>query len=269
MLTITINHLSKDKINFSLENYIKLILHLKNIHKGFFEFTLIDNKQIQKLNQEYLQKNTPTDVITFNLSTPEKRIGDIYISTEQAKKQAKEYANSFENEMKLLVIHAILHLLDYEDETEKEKRLMDKEQKRIIQLAQKKELVLRYKRAHVLKSFWYAIRGIGFVIYTQRNMKIHVGFAILAIILGFCFKISHLEWLILILSIALVLMMESINTAVEVSVDLTTKKRKFRAMLSKDIAAGAVLIASLNALIVGYLIFFNKIEPYLIIFFSR
>jgi diacylglycerol kinase (ATP) len=90
-------------------------------------------------------------------------------------------------------------------------------------------------------------------------MKIHIASSLVAFILAIILKFSLLEWFILLLTITLVLITETINTALEISVDLTTKKRKLRAMLSKDIAAGAVLIASLNALIIGYLLFIDKI----------
>ncbi len=115
-----------------------------------------------------------------------------------------------------------------------------------------------YLRPNILYSFWYAIRGLGYTYYSQRNMKIHCAFSFIAIVAGLYFHLSATDWHSLIGAIALVLLAESFNTSIELSVDLTTKKKKIRAMLSKDVAAGAVLIAAIHALGVGYLIFFQR-----------
>ncbi|MBT5856203.1 diacylglycerol kinase family protein [bacterium] len=115
-----------------------------------------------------------------------------------------------------------------------------------------------------LKSFGYAIRGIYFSIITQRNMKIHVVATFIAITLAAIFNISNLEWMLLSTSISLVLMAEMVNTSIETTIDLATKKRQFRAMVGKDVAAGAVLITCLNALVTGYLIFFERLSSLII-----
>ncbi len=116
-----------------------------------------------------------------------------------------------------------------------------------------------HRKPPLYLSIGYAVRGIGFVIVTQRNMRIHLVTAAAAVILGWLLSISHIEWMILVLTIALVLVAEGLNTAVEMAVDLATRKTRFRAMLSKDIAAGGVLIAALNSLVVGYLLFFDRL----------
>lgn len=267
-IQIAINRLSQDPITFGLELFIEQALKTKGIHHGYFEFTFMDNAAIIAINQQYLKRDMPTDVITFNLGTLEDITGDVYISTEQAKINAKAFNNSFENEIKLLIVHAILHLLDYRDYTEAERSVMETEQNRILQILQKKEM-LRFKQPNILKSFWVAIRGIWFVIYSQRNMKIHLGASAIALALALYFHLTQTEWLILWITITLVLIMESINTALEISVDLTTKKRKYRAMLSKDIAAGSVLIATINAIIVGYFLFFHHIVLLFNLFLRR
>lgn len=111
----------------------------------------------------------------------------------------------------------------------------------------------------LIRSFRYAIRGIFHALYAERHMGIHMLAAFIAISAGIYFRIDRTEWLCLLLSITLVLVTESVNTAIELSVDLTTRKRKLRAMLSKDVAAGAVLIAALNSVITGYIIFFDRL----------
>ncbi|MFC1751918.1 diacylglycerol kinase family protein [Thermoproteota archaeon] len=115
------------------------------------------------------------------------------------------------------------------------------------------------KPASFLLSFKHALKGIGYSIYSQRNLAVHLIMGMAACGLGLFFKIEPVEWMLLFLAVTCVLITELINTAIEILVDLVTRRRRFRAMLSKDIAAGAVLIASINAAVVGYFIFIKRI----------
>jgi len=90
-------------------------------------------------------------------------------------------------------------------------------------------------------------------------MQFHCVSAVFAIGAGFFFRLSPSEFAYLLVTILLVLFAECMNTALEISVDLTTKKFKLRAMLSKDIAAGAVLLTCIHGLIAGYLLFFHRL----------
>lgn len=112
-------------------------------------------------------------------------------------------------------------------------------------------------------NFWqslkYAINGIKYVFLTQRNILIQSFIGITIIILGFSFNISKSEWLILVLTIFLVLFSEFINTAIETTVDLFTEEYNEKAKIAKDVAAGAVLITSINSIIIGIIIFSEKI----------
>ena len=105
------------------------------------------------------------------------------------------------------------------------------------------------------KSFRYAISGIFKALILCRNLKIHYLVGLVAMISGFYFGINRLEWAILLLTITLVVTLEMINTAIEKVVDLLTQKYHILALIAKDVAAGAVLIASIVAFIVGALIF--------------
>lgn len=111
------------------------------------------------------------------------------------------------------------------------------------------------------KSFSYAINGIRLFIKTTHNAWIQITLAIIAIILGFYFKINSIEWLFIIFSIGTVLTTEALNTAFEFDIDLTSPKMHPYAKYTKDVAAGAVLISSITALIVGLIIFLPKIFP--------
>jgi probable rRNA maturation factor len=123
------------ELSFDIATYIDRILNLKSIKSGFFEFSFVTNEDIIKINKQYLKRSYSTDVISFNLGDNDNIVGDIYISFEQAKINADDFNNSFENEIKLLIIHGILHLLDYRDYTKEEKAIMNKEQNRLLELA--------------------------------------------------------------------------------------------------------------------------------------
>lgn len=106
-----------------------------------------------------------------------------------------------------------------------------------------------------IKGFKYAFEGIVYAFKTQLNMKFHAMAAILAIALAFYFSINIVEWLFVLLSIALVLSAELFNTAIEALTDLYTRETHPLAKLAKDCAAGAVLIVSIFALLVGIIVF--------------
>jgi diacylglycerol kinase (ATP) len=112
----------------------------------------------------------------------------------------------------------------------------------------------------LLESFNYAIEGIIHVLRTQRNMRIHFAAAFAVLVAAVAIGVSRMELVVLMLSIAFVLIAEMLNTAIEGVVDVSTTSFDPNAKLAKDIAAGAVLIATVNALAVGYLVFSRAIE---------
>ena len=111
----------------------------------------------------------------------------------------------------------------------------------------------------IFDSFNYASEGIIHVLRTQRNMRIHFLVAAVVLVLALVAGVSKLELIALLLSITFVLMAEMINTAIEGAIDVSTTSFDPMAKLAKDVAAGAVLIATLNAVAVGYLVFANRI----------
>lgn len=114
----------------------------------------------------------------------------------------------------------------------------------------------------LIDSFNYAVKGIMYALKTQRNMKIHFVAAILVIILSLFFDFSRVEILILFFTISLVIIAEMINTSIEKAIDIFTKKYHPLAEIAKNVAAGAVLIAAINSVIVAYLLLFDRINPY-------
>jgi len=105
-----------------------------------------------------------------------------------------------------------------------------------------------------LRSFLYAFRGVGVLVRTQRNARVHLLAVAVVVVAGLLLGLSRVEWLVVTLVCTLVLALEGINTAVEAVVDLASPQYHELARRAKDVAAGAVLIAALGALIVAALI---------------
>ena len=110
-----------------------------------------------------------------------------------------------------------------------------------------------------IKSSTHAFRGLGIVIKTTHNFWGHLFFGLLAVYLGFLLNISITEWLFIILAIALVLITETLNTAFEIDIDLTSPEFHPYARDTKDIAAGAVLLSVIFACIIGLIVFLPKV----------
>ena len=131
--------------------------------------------------------------------------------------------------------------------------------KKINSLENRKE---SYKiSSNVLKSFKYAFSGISYVLKTSRNFKIQLIFAVISLMIGFLLQISPSNFLILVATIMSVLILEILNTSIESIVDLMVNKEFSRlAKISKDTSAGAVLLASINSVIIAVYIFVPKIK---------
>jgi diacylglycerol kinase (ATP) len=113
-------------------------------------------------------------------------------------------------------------------------------------------------RPSLIESFNNAIEGVVHVLRTQRNMRIHFAIAVAVLATAAALGVSKLELIALLLAIAFVLIAEMINSAIEGAIDVATTSFDPMAKLAKDIAAGAVLIAAVNAVAIGYLVFAGK-----------
>jgi diacylglycerol kinase (ATP) len=112
----------------------------------------------------------------------------------------------------------------------------------------------------VLQSFNFAFEGIIHVLRTQRNMRIHFAIAVVVLVAALAVGVRRLELVALLIAISFVLIAEMLNTALEAGIDVATTSFDPLAKLAKDIAAGAVLIATINAVAVGYLVFVERIK---------
>jgi len=119
----------------------------------------------------------------------------------------------------------------------------------------KKESFLRNR----IKSIGYAFKGAWYLLKTESSIKVQFGIAILVTIAGFYFDISKTEWLIQIGFIGLVMSIEGLNTAVEYVADFIHPEHHQSIGRIKDIAAGAVFIASITAVIAAIVIYFPKV----------
>ena len=110
------------------------------------------------------------------------------------------------------------------------------------------------------ESVGYALEGIATAIKTERNMRIHIYIAVLVIMLCLVFGVTSSQFKDLAFAISLVFFAELMNSAIEATVDMVTNRYHPLAKRAKDMAAGAVLIVSFNAAVVGYIIFSKKIK---------
>lgn len=109
-------------------------------------------------------------------------------------------------------------------------------------------------------SFHYAFQGIMYAAKTQPNMRIHLGLAALVLLATLVLRLDRAYVIAIIFAIVIVLALELLNTAVEAIVDLLTVVHHPLAKTAKDAAAGAVLVATIGAVAVGYLVFYQGIQ---------
>ena len=151
------------------------------------------------------------------------------------------------------------------EKMEEEKIKKTERKKGIFLFFHKKDrynLDIRKEREHdrrLVESFNYAIEGLMSALQNEKHMKFHTLSAILIVILAILTNASKVEILLVSISVAFVIITELINTAVEALVDLISPERHPLAKLAKDVAAGAVLVAAINAVCVGYLLFYDKL----------
>lgn len=130
---------------------------------------------------------------------------------------------------------------------------------------ERQKVAKQWKNRNFLSSFEFAWSGIIAVFYDERNMKKHALAGLLVIGAGLVFQVAPIEWLFLLSSIALVMALEIVNSAIENVVDLVCGETySIFAKNAKDMAAGAVLLMSFYAVIVGLVIFVPKLIALLV-----
>ena len=247
-----------------LERLAKAVLAAEGAGPGEVGVVLTDNPGIQALNQQYLAHDYPTDVLAFGMQEPTEGpadfvlpeegsayIGDVAISLERAREQAATYGHDWRDEVEILLIHGLLHLLGYDDGTAADRARME---------ARQEALHRAFARPHSLvATFRAAFQGLFNLLRTQRNIYIHLAIVAVVVALAAALGVARQDWLFLVLAIALVLVTEAINTAVEALVDLVSPAQRPLAGRVKDLAAAAVLLACFFAVVIGAVVFL----PYL------
>ncbi len=124
----------------------------------------------------------------------------------------------------------------------------------------KKEKKQKLKNSNFLDACQNALEGIIYAITTQSNIKKQLIIAVAVMLISLFFDLTRAEFLCLMFTVVLVIIAEMINTAIETVVDLYTDLYHPKAKIAKDVGAGAVVIAAINAIIVAYFLFFEKIS---------
>ena len=117
---------------------------------------------------------------------------------------------------------------------------------------------MRPPRKHALSGFKYAQEGVLHCFRTQLHMRYHFFTLVAVLLAGLLLNLENRDMLVLVFAVTLVIVAEMFNTAIEAVVDMITENYSPAAKLAKDVAAGAVLLAAVNAVIAGVLIFFGQ-----------
>lgn len=123
---------SNNEITFNLKNktklkdWIKAVIEKEKLALGELSYVFCDDESLLKMNQQFLDHNTYTDIITFDYRDGKVVNGEIYISIERVRDNATTYKTTFEDELHRVMIHGVLHICGYKDKTKAAKELMRK-----------------------------------------------------------------------------------------------------------------------------------------------
>ena len=265
----------------------------------YISITLTNEEEIEKINKQYRNIDKATDVLSFPMFEKEELdkfindnvknadinmqgdiLGDVVISIPRVYEQAEEYGHSFERELAYMVVHGFYHIMGYDHIEEADRKVMrEKEENILSKLGIKRETskeesqkeleeIERIEKknknktsnSNFIDAWKNATNGIIYATTTQRNIKIQLVIAVLVVIVSLFFDLSRAEFLCFLFTIILILFAEMCNTAIETVVDLYVDVYHPKAKIAKDVAAGGVVITALNALIVAYFLFFDKIS---------
>lgn len=126
--------------DFSLANqdivstWIQNCVQKEGFKLGEINYIFCDDEDLHKLNVQYLNHDTLTDIISFDYTVDDEITGDIYISIERVKENAKEFNSTFEDELARVIIHGVLHFLGFKDKSENEK----------VEMRQKEDSAVKY-----------------------------------------------------------------------------------------------------------------------------
>ena len=117
-----------------IKNWLKDTIVNEKKKVGDINYIFCSKEYLKKMNNDYLSKNYETDVISFDFSKDNKISGDIYISSETVKKNSIIFNVCFNNELKRVMVHGLLHLLNYNDKSNQEQKIMREKENFYIKL---------------------------------------------------------------------------------------------------------------------------------------
>lgn len=121
--------------------WLSLVIQSEGKKEGDINYIFCDDDFLVEINQQYLNHNTLTDIISFDYSVGKELHGDIFISVQRVRENASEFEVSFEEELKRVMVHGVLHYCGYKDKSvkdEKEMRLKENEKMEMFHVEQKK-----------------------------------------------------------------------------------------------------------------------------------
>ena len=146
------NFFSENK-NFKISNKKEIRVLLKKICKkenkkiSFINYVFCSDNRLLEINKKYLNHTSLTDVVTFDFSTNKKNIeGDVYISIDRVKENAKKYKETFKKELLRIIIHGLLHLIGFLDKTKEEKNTMTLKENEYLSLYSKLKFHVEHKQ---------------------------------------------------------------------------------------------------------------------------
>lgn len=283
----------------TIKRVVKECFEVENLQNTnlYMSITLTDPEEIQRINRQFRNIDKATDVLSFPMFEKEEIekikelakekkgqeqtevediLGDIVISIEKVQEQAKEYGHSFERELAYMIVHGFYHLMGYDHIKEEDKKIMRPKEENVLKRlninreeeqteskkkdAEEVEDKQKLKNSNFLDAWKNAINGIIYAVTTQSNVKKQLVIAVIVVVISLFFQLSKAEFLIFMFTIVLIIFAEMVNTAIETVVDLYTDLYHPKAKIAKDVAAGGVVITTINAIIVAYFLFFDKVS---------
>lgn len=114
-------------------NWISRVIVSENKKEGDINYIFCDDDYLLDINQQYLNHDTLTDIISFDYSVGNELHGDVFVSIERVRENATDFEVSFEEELKRVLVHGVLHYCGYKDKTEQDEQLMrQKEDEKIL-----------------------------------------------------------------------------------------------------------------------------------------
>ncbi len=107
-----------------ISSWVSKVIRSEGKEEGEINFIFCDDKYLHKLNVDFLTHDTLTDIISFDYSMGNELNGDIFISVERVKENARDFSVSFDEEIKRVIIHGVLHYCGYKDKTGEDEKLM-------------------------------------------------------------------------------------------------------------------------------------------------